>query len=202
MPVTTNGNRRSTLTFCWSVSLQATRGLAESITTYAEANNETFPFVTVDIFETLARHSREQSGIESLVYSPIVRDRDRAAWEQYSVDKQGWIQQSIRQFHPSPELVSSEEVTYNDMAPIFPKIYTLSVDSVERTPAESASSYSPYWHVSPFPSTTYFVNSDQLQTPYFDISVFNAATIARGKLKRRSQLAPVLPQTLMCRFLL
>lgn len=161
---------------------QATRGLSESITEYAETSNETFPFVTIDIFETLARHVREQSGIESLVYSPIVRDRDRSSWEDYSVRHQQWIQDSIHQYQPSPELVSSEAVTYGKMDRIFPSIFTLPKEGQKRVPAVTESSYAPYWHVSPFPSTTYFVNSDQLQTPYFDRTVFRAASVARGKM--------------------
>ncbi|GKY99150.1 hypothetical protein MPSEU_000870500 [Mayamaea pseudoterrestris] len=155
----------------------ATRGLAESITEYAEVKNQTFPFVSIDIFETLARHTREQSGIESLVYSPIVRDRDRVSWESYSVDAQQWIQQSIEQYQASPGLVSSKDVTYGAMDPIYPQIFA--VNGGERSPAETASSYTPYWHVSPLPSTTYFINSNQLETLYFDKNVFNAATIAR-----------------------
>ncbi|GKY99151.1 hypothetical protein MPSEU_000870600 [Mayamaea pseudoterrestris] len=161
---------------------QATRGLSESITEYAEAANETFPFVTIHIFETIGRHAREQSGIESLVYSPLVRDRNRQAWEKYSVSHQEWIQRSIDHYEPSPELVSSGQVEYGDMAPIYPHIFTLQEGATERkqqSPAATSNSYAPYWHVSPFPSTTYFINSDQLQTPYFDIAVFNAASIAR-----------------------
>jgi hypothetical protein len=115
------------------------------------------------------------------VYSPIVFDRDRPHWESYSVAQQGWIQQSIKQYEPSPGLVSSKDVTYGKMDPIFPHIFAPTSQGLARTPAQATSSYAPYWHVSPFPSTTYFINSDQLQTTYFDQSVFNAATIARGK---------------------
>jgi hypothetical protein len=147
---------------------------------YAAVSNQTFPFVSVDMFETLGRHAREQSGIESLVYSPIVRDRDRAAWQNYSVTHQGWVNQSIAQYLPSAGLVSSKAVTYKNMEPIFPDVYTFS-GSEQRVPAVSSSSYAPYWHVSPFPSSTFFINSDQLKTKSFDRSVFNAASIARGK---------------------
>jgi hypothetical protein len=153
----------------------------ETITAYAALNNESFPFVTIDIFETIGRHAREQSGIESLVYSPIVRNDLREAWENYSVTHQGWIEQSIAQYKPSPELVSSQTVQYEPMDPIIPYIYTWTTGET-RSPASDSFSYAPYWHVSPFPSTTFFINANQMETRFFDRSVFSAASIARGEL--------------------
>ncbi|GKY99152.1 hypothetical protein MPSEU_000870700 [Mayamaea pseudoterrestris] len=157
---------------------QASRNLVETITAYALLNNESFPFVTIDVFETIARHAREQSGMESLVYSPIVRDNDRQAWETYSVNHQGWIDQSMEQFKPSPSLVSSEVVEYDIMDPIFPSIYTWTTGDT-RSPSAQMFSYAPYWHVSPLPSTTFFINANQMEQRFFDSSVFNAASIAR-----------------------
>ena len=154
--------------------------MVETITAYAALNNQTFPLVTIDIFETIGRHAREQSGIESLVYSPIVRDDMRQAWENYSVANQAWIQQSIEQFKPSPNLVSSEPVEYGEMDPIFPQIYTWTSGDT-RSPSAESFSYAPYWHVSPLPSTTFFINANQMETRFFDRSVFSAVSIARGE---------------------
>lgn len=144
-------------------------------------NNETFPLVTIDSFETLARHAREQSGMESIVYSPLVRDADRKAWENYSMVNQGWIQQSIQQYEPSVDLVSSKDVTYGNMKPIFPNIYSWTTGTT-RVPSAADISYAPYWHVSPFPSTSFSINANQLETELFDRSVFSAVSIARGML--------------------
>lgn len=176
---------RDSSTFYVRNLLQATRNLAETITAYSLLNNETFPLVTIDIFETVARHAREQSGIESIVYSPLVRDADRQAWENYSVANQGWIQQSIQQYEPSPELVSSQEVTYGEMDPIFPSIYSWTTGTTRSVSATDLS-YAPYWHVSPFPSTTFFINANQMETRFFDRAVFSAVSIARGTFKTRT----------------
>jgi hypothetical protein len=159
---------------------QASRNLVETMTAYAALNNETFPFVTIDIFETIGRHAREQSGMESLVYSPIVRDDMRVEWQKYSVAHQGWIEQSIQQFQPSPMLVSSEPVHYNKMAHICPYIYAWTTGNT-RSRSQDSFSYAPYWHVSPFPSTSFFINANQMETRSFDKSIFDAASIARGK---------------------
>lgn len=132
------------------------------------------------MFETIGRHAREQSGMELLVYSPLVRSDMRQAWENYSVANQGWVQESIRQFQPSPELVSSEPVEYGEMDSIFPSIYSWTTGDT-RSPSAESMSYAPYWHVSPFPSTTFFINANQMETRFFDRSVFNAASIARGE---------------------
>lgn len=171
---------RDSSTFYVRNLLQASRNLVETITAYAALQNETFPFVTIDIFETLGRHAREQSGIESLVYSPIVRDEVRETWENYSVAHQGWIQQSIEQFQPSPNLVSSEPVQYESMDSICPFIYSWTTGDT-RSPSADSISYAPYWHVSPFPSTSFFINANQFETRFFDKSVFSAVSIARGE---------------------
>jgi len=68
---------------------QAHRDLSESITAHAISSNETWPFVTMPLFEVHGVHARTQSLIEWVVFCPLVRDADRAKWEQeYSVQHQ------------------------------------------------------------------------------------------------------------------
>ena len=69
--------------------------LAEEVTAHAQMTNQSFPFVTVPLFEVNGRHAREQSGLESLAFCPCIdNDQDLADWGLYSVRNKGWLELS------------------------------------------------------------------------------------------------------------
>ncbi len=62
-----------------------------TITASAVANNNTWPFVTIDQFQQRSASSRSLSGCLFLQMAPIITDDTRAAWEAYAVANQGWL---------------------------------------------------------------------------------------------------------------
>ena len=68
--------------------------LSEAISAHAMKNNETFPFVTLPGFELFASYARQLSGIEMLAYTPLVQDHQMADWIKYSMENQGWLEES------------------------------------------------------------------------------------------------------------
>jgi hypothetical protein len=67
---------------------------AETITSSAATQGATFPFVTVPQFEVMGYKTRIQSGVETILFSPLVYKNDVDAWNIYSTLSQGWIEQS------------------------------------------------------------------------------------------------------------
>jgi hypothetical protein len=70
------------------------RLLSEHITAAAIATNQTWPFVTIPHFEVEASYCRQTSGVEILSIQPIIGEDDIDAWGPYSVENQGWLQES------------------------------------------------------------------------------------------------------------
>jgi hypothetical protein len=70
------------------------RLLSEHITASAIATNQTWPFVTIPHFEVEASYCRQTSGAEILAFAPLIGANDIEAWGPYSVENQGWLQES------------------------------------------------------------------------------------------------------------
>lgn len=71
--------------------LEALSSLAVAFTSQAIANNNTWPFVTLNSFHERAASVRSISGALFLEILPVVSDEDRAEWEAYSVQRLGWV---------------------------------------------------------------------------------------------------------------
>ena len=85
---------RDTSSIRFERSRDALTELATELTAYAHKSNTSFPFVTMPLFEVNARHARIQSGAEVVGFVPLVEHRDKAAWGEYSVENQWWIEES------------------------------------------------------------------------------------------------------------
>jgi CHASE domain len=57
--------------------------------------NVSFPFVSLPHFETHAGAALSHSDAELIAWIPLVAHNQRAAFEQYAVDKQGWIEEGL-----------------------------------------------------------------------------------------------------------
>jgi hypothetical protein len=68
--------------------------MALSFSSFASTTTEPWPFQTIPSFEGLAPSFRKVSGTSQISMSPLVADIEKQAWEQYSVENQGWIQES------------------------------------------------------------------------------------------------------------
>jgi hypothetical protein len=62
-----------------------------TITASAVANNNTWPFVTIDQFQQRSASSRSLSGCLFLQMAPIITDNTRVSWEEYSNENRGWL---------------------------------------------------------------------------------------------------------------
>jgi hypothetical protein len=71
--------------------LGALASLGVAFTSFARSHNQTWPFVTMNDFQERAASTRSLS--ESLFFEllPIVTNKDRAAWEKYSLKNMGWL---------------------------------------------------------------------------------------------------------------
>ena len=69
--------------------------LSTVITSYALANNHTFPFVTVPHFAQLGADMRVQADAFVVHYTPYITDATRSAWEDYALEHRGHIDQAF-----------------------------------------------------------------------------------------------------------
>jgi len=58
-------------------------------------NNDGWPNVIMPNYEAHAAHAIQQTGARSIGFATIVKPDERAEWEQYSRDNQGWKQKSF-----------------------------------------------------------------------------------------------------------
>jgi len=72
--------------------------LSEAVTLSSELNplaqdftSTRFPFVTVELFESRAKHVREQAGFGSVFWAPIVEESQMEKWSEYVLANQGWL---------------------------------------------------------------------------------------------------------------
>ena len=97
---------------------QAFRTCSEAVTSAAVFTNSTFPFVTVPNFEVVGAATRTQSGIELLLWLPIVEDNELEEWLKYSADNQGWIGESQTLAKLSKVGLSPANCVYTDIPDI------------------------------------------------------------------------------------
>jgi len=72
-------------------SLLSLDSFSVTITSLANATNQSFPFVTIPDFEVRGANTRVQSGSQILYYFPLVTDENREAWEDYSMQHRSQV---------------------------------------------------------------------------------------------------------------
>ena len=69
--------------------------MAERITRESKTQRETFPFVTVPLFEVLGKQTRETSGIEAMYWAPLINPKENGDdWVNYTHANHGWLEES------------------------------------------------------------------------------------------------------------
>jgi hypothetical protein len=171
--------------------------LGDSIASEAQARgealdfNETWPFVTTHDFEVKGAHTRLDSVTELVLFAPIVTDKDRVRWEQYSVDHQDWLMKSKEQVLQTSTWFGNEQMEMTDTtgtsdatgAADMPNM-TSSIPSMDTGDSTSAAGipsqiyrmevsqepspfYAPVWQMSPPPRDPSLVNLDLFSNPIF-----------------------------------
>jgi class 3 adenylate cyclase len=149
--------------------IAAIAALGVTFTAFAQHDNLTWPFVTMNDFQQRSASTRSLSGSYYLELIPIVSEEDRGDWESYSLANKGWLDEG-RTFQANNEkgLDTGYESNGEENSVIFPKI---SDDMV--VPAAGPGPYFPIWQSSPvLPAPLDFVNYNFIKFPgygqYFD----------------------------------
>ncbi len=129
--------------------------VAGQITKAATEKGEKFPFVTVDLFEVVGRQAREMSGVDEMMWCPMVDVGEYDAWTNYSTENLGWLDQSIALYAIEP----GHSLTQGD----FQRTDTnYSISNPVPGTSISQGPWSPIWQISPPPTTSHVINVDML----------------------------------------
>jgi len=168
----------------------AVRDLSESITLKSTRDNATFPYVTVDYFESRARHAREQSGFDSLFWMPLVEEYQVPEWLEYSqINAVQWIRDSrdialaTEQAHITKDsgLVLNGEANENYRDTPVPAVIYNATEYVETGVHRQVTYQGPYlpkWQLSPPPLTMDPVNVEFMMHEYMK-DAYQAVSVAR-----------------------
>jgi hypothetical protein len=126
------------------------------ISSSARHDNATWPLFTLPDFEFFGKGSRELSGALLLAFTPLVANSTRAAWEEYSVANQGWIQEGLEVLGKA-----APQSTRGISADIYQKTTRANVAEIELP------QYSPVWQLSPAPSDPSLVNFNLFNEPTY-----------------------------------
>ena len=74
--------------------MEAIGSLAELVQAHAINSNSTWPFVTVPFFEEHVLATRSLTEAYGILLFPIVTKENREAWEAYSIENRGWVNDS------------------------------------------------------------------------------------------------------------
>mmetsp|Transcript_2536 Transcript_2536/g.6381 ORF Transcript_2536/g.6381 Transcript_2536/m.6381 type:complete len:1225 (+) Transcript_2536:138-3812(+) len=137
--------------------LRGCASLAEQMAANALANNETFPFVTLQDFELLGGHARRLSRLDVLQYTPIVEEADVEEWANYSALNQGWIERSRELATGGDSLLIN---TVYEGGNINPDIWERGESG---SPIRAVNQpLLPIWHISPPPYSPSIINFNMM----------------------------------------
>ena len=133
--------------------------LATTITVYGLATESAWPFVTVPHFETLGSELLELAGSNLLTFNVLVGERNKTAWESYSVAHQGWIQEGL-----------DRQGRGQNASPIVPYIFDRSHHNASSRPdmVPAHPDYGVTWQIAPAPAVPSLVNDNVLADHLFN----------------------------------
>ena len=126
------------------------------ISSSAHHDDATWPLFTLPDFELFGEDARKLSGALLLAFTPLVTNSTRAAWETYSEENQGWIQEGLD--------VLGKTATQSTRG-ISPYIYQKTTRAF--VPETELAQYSPVWQLSPAPSDPSLVNFNLFNEPTY-----------------------------------
>jgi hypothetical protein len=130
-----------------------------------------FPFITVPMFEVSAHQMRERSGLEMVVFSPLVEKNQTQQWIQFSQDKfQEWYGESI-EYHAYSAMDEKGNLrvnSYDTNATVPGSLWYFTGGSLMNAyPVDQGDGpFLPAWLTSPPPFSPRLMNIDTLQIPY------------------------------------
>jgi hypothetical protein len=130
-----------------------------------------FPFITVPMFEVSAHQMRERSGLEIVVFSPLVEKAQTQQWIQFSQAKfQEWYGESI-EYHAYSAVDERGNLrvnSYDTNATVPGALWYFTGGSLMNAyPVDQGDGpFLPAWLTSPPPFSPRLMNLDTLQIPY------------------------------------
>ena len=67
-----------------------------SMLSFAQATNQSWPFVTIPDFGIRSAKIRSMSGLIYITHLPLVTPENRLDWEAYSIEHGGWVNESMK----------------------------------------------------------------------------------------------------------
>ena len=64
---------------------------SNTTSTSSSSSSSSFPFVTVNAFELIGQYARELSGLELVLFAPLVQPDQLEAWHDYAWTNQDWM---------------------------------------------------------------------------------------------------------------
>lgn len=125
------------------------------MTSEAKLGNMTFPFVTLHNFEVFARDARHTSGVDAILYTPVVEADEIQAFNAYASEQIKWIEYS---FNITNELEGTN--LKQEPTQFVPFIFDSTVDQATGEPSivpTTGKLCEPLWQVSPVQNDTSFI---------------------------------------------
>ncbi|KAL7562125.1 hypothetical protein ACA910_019867 [Epithemia clementina (nom. ined.)] len=120
-------------------SLGASDNLMGSAVSHQLFTNSSWPFVTVPNFAVKAQKILTLSRASVIGFYPKVTDADRTEWEEYALENQGWIDESLKVQKENKYFRGTNLDSYFD----YPHIHT------NQGPSATNPKYYPTWQTSP-----------------------------------------------------
>jgi len=154
--------------------------MALSVSSFATTTTDPWPFETLPSFEGLASSFREVSGASQISMSPVVADSEKEAWEQYSVDNQGWIQESYDAIGVEGKPLEIQDVIFD--------IQDGRVIEAENGP------FVPLWQLSEPPKNTAVVNFNLMSNTVFASTFGIAQSMSEALFSEKFSASDLLGQ--------
>ena len=138
--------------------------LATTITSYSSSSNRTWPNVTLPHFDLRAREAEDLSGIELIIFMPVVTESEKLGWEDYAWKHQTWIDEDLK--YQRYNVSHPGNITRN----VYPYTGDGSIDtpnSGRTLTTYDETFYTPIWQLGPLPSNASIINLDVFTHPTF-----------------------------------
>jgi hypothetical protein len=155
-------------------TFNAVAARSASITSVALAKNATFPNVTLPNFEVQGFYFNKFASAFLTSFAPLVKMENKQAWDNYSVENQGWIDRGLNLSagYLHNDLIDGGNHTNFVRAQIYPNIYRFQSNTegtrvVQTEPGVQygPGNYAPVWQQSPAPHDPSIINFDLLSHP-------------------------------------
>lgn len=162
-------------------------GLSTTMTSFAERSNMTWPNVTLPHFDIRAKEAEDLTGMELIVFSPIVTVSNKAGWEDYAWKHQDWISEDLKYHEGGEDLhpgnITREIFTYNQYKS------ALGLDDGDRMlTVYDEEYYVPLWQMGPVPTNASIINIDLYSNPSFHRMVNDVLEIEHKLLSEVADL--------------